>query len=128
MFRISLQFPKILALLLPVALLCSCLACVAICSQITRHAEIENAACPGENAGAGISVFSAGCPLNVTPVTPRERQTIDAPALASSNINLKLPPHDSKFVSPAVHASRVKQPSPPDVSPPLYLKLRNFRI
>ena len=130
MFRISNSY-KILALLLPAALLCSCLACVAICSEITEHAELENAACLkikcGENDCAGISNFSEGCPLTVTYITLQERQTIYTPALASSKTNY-LSRQALKFVPQAVRKSNVNQNSPPVFSPPLYLQLRTFRI
>jgi hypothetical protein len=105
--------------------------CVAICSEITEHAEPENAAGikikSVENDCAGISDFPESCPLTTTYVTLQERQTIYTPALLSSNTNF-LSRQDLRFVPSIVRKSNVNQNSPPVFSPPLYLQFRAFRI
>ncbi len=131
MFRISTNYYRLLALLLPAILLCSCMACVEICSEITEHADAENDTCikvnGGENDCVELSRISESCPLSVTPVTFQERQTIYTPALVDTRINY-LSRQVMEFFPSSISDSNVNQNSPPQFSVPLYLQLRNFRI
>jgi hypothetical protein len=129
MFRISAICRKFLALILPAAFLFSGLACVAICAENTEHPEnTASVKVSGrENGCPVITGLAEGCPLSVTDVSFQERQTIEAPAPSAARANHQ-PPHNLKFVSSTVRDPHVNRHSPPSLSPPRYLRLRNFRI
>jgi|GEM_PF-4677433 len=130
MFRIRENYHKFLAFMLPAVLLCSCIGCVAICSEITEHADVGNAVfvkINGENDCPEMSGISESCPLTVTSITFQEQQTIYAPALVNTKINYRSQ-KGLEFVPSAVRDSNINQNSPPQFSPPLYLKLHNLRV
>lgn len=131
MFRILPGIQKFLALVLPALLVCSCMACVSICSNLTEQSENEKGICikvyESEIDRGKMSGISESCPLTVTPVTFQERQIIHAPALVDPDGNY-LSLRILKFVPSAVRDSKINPPSPPRLTSRLYLHLQNFRI
>jgi hypothetical protein len=131
MSLISTNYRRLLALLLPTVLLCSCMACVVICSEIAGHDDAENNVCIKSN-GAGnecveLSGISESCSITTTHIIFQKGQFDYAPALVNSKINY-LSQQKVKFVSLFIPDSNINQNSPPQLLVPLYLQFSNFRI
>ena len=131
MFYRSKRFQQIISSVLPFALLCSWMACVMVCSELTeRGAETEAA----RSADSGIEsvCFESpdildDCMFTAAPAAFHERQTISFHALtgekASSLSSKKLP-----FLKLPAHEPDVNRHSPPKTRSRLFVQFRNFRI
>ena len=128
MFRKSSAYYRFTTLLLPAILLWSWMACISICTELTEHSSEPTTVLTANtySESVGLATEPDGCRVTAIPATFQDRQTVNVPVLANVQISF-LPTHHPAFV-PSVIKSDIRQNSPPRITVPLFLRLRNFRI
>ncbi len=124
----STLYRRFAALLLPAVLLWSWVACVSVCAEITEQNPETKAAFTTDICGENDSRVSslADCQFTATPATFQDRQTFNAPALMIAEVSF--PSVYNRVIVPSVNRSDINQHSPPKLTVPVFLRLRNFRI
>jgi hypothetical protein len=114
---------------MPFVFLMAWMACVVTCTETSADHENQNSLWVTKSDAEAEIVETSHCLENcflTSPVTIQERQTFDTPILSDGRVFL--PPSRSLVSISSVPASDINQNSPPEISPPIYLLLCNFRI